>query len=117
MIKILIVDSLETNNKDDFEVFVSETPAEIIFLKETVDEGDIQKDGNHFYIQGIIESKDVKKIGHNYRGVEVLIEMAKKSLKITEIGELEAEYEDLSSQMSNLEEQISENLEKQKKLM
>jgi hypothetical protein len=44
-----------------------------------------------------------------------LFKKAREHAKLAEIGELEAEYEDLSSQMADLEAQISENLEKQKK--
>lgn len=115
MIKILIIDAIGTD-KPEIEVYSSDCPTEIVHLEETVDlDGDISKDGNHYYIKTYIPWQEVRKMD-NEGGLIDLVIKAREHAKLTTIGELEEEYEDLSSQMSNLEEQISENLEKQKNL-
>ena len=115
MIKILIIDAIGSD-KPEIEVYSSSCPTEIVHLEETVDlNGDISKDGNHYYIKTYIPWQEVKKMADE-GGLINLIKKAREHAKITKQDELEEEYEDLSSQMSSLKEQISENLEKQNKL-
>ena len=87
----------------------------ILDLVETVDgDADIKEDGCRYYIQQILRSEDMT---FDARMANKLMESGEKVLKNQQIGELEAEYDDLSSKITNLEEQIDENLRKQKKLM
>lgn len=113
MIKILIIDAIGTD-KPEIKVYSSDYPTEIVHLEETVDlDGDISKDGNHYYIKTYIPWQEVKKMDNEGGLIDLVIKVRERA-KFTTI--LEKEYEDLSSQMLSLEKQISENLEKQKNL-
>jgi predicted mannosyl-3-phosphoglycerate phosphatase (HAD superfamily) len=115
MIKILIIDAIGSS-EPEIEVYSSKCPAEIVHLEETVDlDGDISKDGNHYYVKTYIPWQEVRKMADSGGLIELVIK-AREHAKITERGILEAEYEELSSKMAHLETQISENLENQTKL-
>jgi len=114
MIKILMIDAIGTV-EPTIDVFSSACPCEIVHLEETVDlDGDISKDGNHYYVKTYIPWQEVRKMAD--AGLIELVKKAREHAKKTEVGELESEYEELCSKLANIEQEMSENLEKQTKL-
>jgi hypothetical protein len=109
IVKILIIDTIA----NAIEVYSSQCPCEIVYLEETIDlDADINKDGSNYYVKTHIPWREVSAMTS---GIE-LVAKAKEHAKKTEIGELQDEYEELSSKLAQIEGKISENLEKQTKI-
>ena len=109
MVNLIIIKNLQ----DEIEILCTHDRVRMINLLETTDDGDFMAFNERYYIQDHIGPEDITV---NEQNSSLMMAAARKALKAQHMANLQGEYEELSMKLSILEEQLSENLEKQTKI-